>query len=41
MPRIARLDTPELLHYVMIRGIKGMAKCCIDRRSIFDDVTIS
>ena len=29
MPRIARLDTPGLLHHVMIRGI--------ERRKIFDD----
>jgi putative transposase len=27
MPRIARLDTPGVLHYVMIRGI--------ERRAIF------
>ena len=29
MPRIARLDTPGLLHHVMIRGI--------ERRKIFND----
>ncbi|RJP58939.1 MAG: transposase, partial [Deltaproteobacteria bacterium] len=29
MPRIARLDTPGLLHHVMIRGI--------ERRKIFTD----
>ena len=29
MPRIARLDTPDLLHHVMIRGI--------ERRKIFND----
>jgi len=29
MPRIARLDTPDLLHHVIIRGI--------ERRNIFDD----
>ena len=29
MPRVARLDTPGLLHHVMIRGI--------ERRKIFDD----
>lgn len=29
MPRIARLDTPGLLHHIMIRGI--------ERRKIFDD----
>ncbi|NLD39093.1 MAG: transposase, partial [Desulfatiglans sp.] len=29
MPRIARLDTPGLLHHVMIRGI--------ERRRIFKD----
>ena len=31
MPRIARLDTPGLLHHVMIRGIEG--------RKIFNDDT--
>ncbi len=31
MPKIARLDTPGLLHHVMIRGI--------ERRKIFDDDT--
>ena len=29
MPRIARLDTPGLLHHIMIRGI--------ERRKIFND----
>lgn len=29
MPRVARLDTPGLLHHVMIRGI--------ERRRIFND----
>lgn len=29
MPRIARIDTPGLLHHVMIRGI--------ERREIVDD----
>ena len=29
MPRVARLDTPGLLHHVMIRGI--------ERRKIFND----
>jgi len=29
MPRIARIDTPGLLHHVMIRGI--------ERRKIFND----
>ena len=29
MPRIARLDTPGLLHHIIIRGI--------ERRKIFDD----
>ncbi len=29
MPRVARLDTPGLLHHVIIRGI--------ERRRIFDD----
>ena len=29
MPRIARLDTPGLLHHIMIRGI--------ERRKIFTD----
>jgi len=29
MPRIARIDTPVLLHHVMIRGI--------ERRKIFND----
>ena len=29
MPRIARLDTPGLLHHIMIRGI--------ERRRIFSD----
>jgi len=31
MPRIARLDTPGLLHHIMIRGI--------ERRKIFNDDT--
>jgi len=29
MPRVARLETPGLLHHVMIRGI--------ERRKIFND----
>jgi len=29
MPRIARIDTPSLLHHIMIRGI--------ERRKIFND----
>jgi len=29
MPRVARLDTPGLLHHIIIRGI--------ERRKIFDD----
>ena len=29
MPRIARIDTPGLLHHIMIRGI--------ERRKIFND----
>ncbi len=32
MPRIARLDTPGLLHHVMIRGI--------ERRKIFKTIRI-
>ncbi len=40
MPRIARLDTPGLLHHVMIRGIERRLLCVSFKHMILSKGTL-